>query len=145
MGLIFLAILMLTVATSFMLSTNNFKAVSNMQSRVEAAAAISIAVEHLISTSAIFITPVVTTLAADAYGNVVTIDRPVCTRSVAIEKKDSGDPGLNLFQEGVDNEASAFVETYWDISATATNGSTGARVETHQGIKIILPADPNPC
>lgn len=146
MGMIFLAILMLAVTASFTLSTNNLKAVGNMQSRAEAAAAIDRAVETLISSTAIFSRPVATTLAVDAYGNVVIIEKPECIRSVALTTETSADSVSNIYQEGIVNLAATdFVETYWDIHATATNGSTGARVETHQGIKIILPADPNPC
>lgn len=146
MGLIFLAILMLTVTTSFMLSTNNFKAVGNMQSRVEAAAAIDTAVEKIISTETIFLHPEATTLAADAYGNVVTINAPVCTRSVVLETEDSADAVSNIYLEGTINlAATEFVETYWDIHTTASNESTGAKIETHQGIRIVLFAYPDPC
>lgn len=146
MGLILLAILMLSVSAAFLMSNNNLKSVGNMQSRAEAAAAADAAVEKLISSDAIFLLPAVTTLPADDHGVAVSIAKPVCIKSVAVDANISADTTPNIFQQGVTpTAASGYMETDWDISATASNGATSARVETHQGIKIILPADPNPC
>lgn len=146
MGLILLALLMLSVSVSFQLSTNNLKSVGNMQFRSEAAAAADAAVEKLISTDAIFLAPVLTTVPADSHGVTVSIAAPVCIKSVAVDANISADATPNIYQEGVTpTAASGYVETNWDIAATASSGATGAKVENHQGIKIILPADPNPC
>jgi hypothetical protein len=56
----------------------------------------------------------------------------------------SADANPNIYLEGV-TLSSGYVETHWDIAATASGAAMGAKVETHQGIKIILPSDPNPC
>lgn len=146
MGLILLAILMLSVSGAFLMSNNNLKSVGNMQSRAEAAAAADAAVEKLISSDAIFLSPAVTTVPADDHGVAVTIAAPECVKSVALDASNSADATPNIYQQDVTlTAASGYLETDWDISTTASNGATSARVETHQGIKIILPADPNPC
>lgn len=146
MGLIVLAILMLSVSVAFLMSNNNLRAVGNMQSRAEAVAAADAAVEKLISSDAIFLSPAVTTLPADDHGVAVTIAAPVCVKFMALDAGNSADATPNIYQEDVTlTVASGYLETDWDISTTASNGATSAKVETHQGIKIILPADPNPC
>lgn len=146
MGLILLAILMLTVSVSFMMSNNNLKSVGNMQSRAEATAAADAAVEALISNDAIFRRPVETTSQADARGMVVIISKPECQRSVRINSGFSEDGTPTFYQEGTLNmTAQKYVETYWDIHSKVSNGATSALVETYQGIKIVLPAEPNPC
>jgi len=144
MGIIFLTLLMLSVTVAFRMSSNNLKAVGNMQSQAEAEAAADAAIETLISTDNIFRVPVATNVPADAYGVAVAIATPACVRSVAVDVSNSADANPNIYLEGV-TLSSGYSETYWDIAATATGGATGARVETHQGIKIILPSDPNPC
>jgi Tfp pilus assembly protein PilX len=150
MGLILLAVLMLTVTVSFMMSNNNLKSISNMQFRAEAAAAADAAVEKLISTDAIFRKPVATTIPADAdadaYGMAVSIDAPKCMRSVEIEAGSSADATPTFYQEGNLNlTAQGYMETYWDIHTKVTNVETGSLVEVYQGIMIVLPSEPPPC
>lgn len=146
MGLILLAVLMLTVTASFMMSNNNAKSVGNMQSRAEAVAAADAAVEKLISTDAIFLRPVETVLPVDAYGMAVTVAAPECLKSEELEVATSADPSSGFYIQGMLSLiGQSYAETYWDIRATVTNGATGAAVETHQGIKLIMPSDPDPC
>jgi Tfp pilus assembly protein PilX len=146
MGLMFLTILMIVVTLAFRMSTTNLKAVGNMQSQSEAEAAADRAIERLISSDAIFTAPQVTTVAADAYGVTVNIATPECIRAVPIDAQTSADSTPNIYQQGVVNAANAgFLETHWDIAATAEGGATGAKVEVHQGVRIVLPSDPNPC
>jgi hypothetical protein len=134
----------LTVA--FRMSNTNLKAVGNMQSQGEAGAAAEAAIEQLISTDAVFRVPVASTVAADAHGVTVSIDKPVCVRAVVVDAMTSADATPNIYLQGVTPaSASGYMETHWDIAATASGAATGAKVEMHQGIKIILPADPNPC
>jgi hypothetical protein len=64
---------------------------------------------------------------------------------VAVEAGTSADATPNIYLNGVAALTAAYMETQWDIAATATGAATGAKVETHQGVKIILPSDPNPC
>lgn len=145
-GLILLTLLMLSVSIAFLMSNTNLKSVGNMQSKAEAAAAAEAAVENLISTDAIFLAPAQTNVPANAQGVAVKIDVPTCVTSVPVDAQSSGDPNYQMYQQGVKAAvASGYVLTDWDIAATATNAATGASVETHHGVRIILPADPNPC
>lgn len=146
MGIIFLTLLMLSVTVAFRMSNNNLKAVGNMQSQAEAEASAEAAVERLISTDAIFLAPVSTSTPADSYGVTVSIAKPDCVRAVTVDVSTSADATPNIYlQSGNPLAGSGYVETHWDIAATATAGATGAKVETHQGVRIVLPADPNPC
>lgn len=146
MGIIFLTLLTMSVIVAFRMSNNNLKAVGNMQSQGEAAASSEAAIEKLISTDAPFFAPTATSVAADSYGVAVSIAKPECIKSVVVDSATSADATPNIYLQGVNPMAgSGYVNTYWDIAATASDGATGARVETHQGIKIVLPADPNPC
>jgi hypothetical protein len=143
-GLILLTLLMLSVSVAFLMSNNNLKAVGNMQFRAEADAAVAAAVENLISTDTIFLTPAVTTLPADDRGIAVTIAQPVCVKAVPVGGS-FGDVGGGFYDDGSPIPALGYKATDWDIVATATNAATGASVETHQGVKLVLPAEPDPC
>lgn len=146
MGLILLAVLMLSATVAFLMSNSNLKSVGNMQSRSEAAASADAAVEKLISTDAIFLAPAVTAVPADVQGVTVSIAAPVCFKAAVVEVNSSADTTPNIYQQGVTpTTGSGYVSTDWDIAATASNGATGAKVETHQGVRLIMPADPNPC
>jgi hypothetical protein len=146
MGIIFLVLIMLSVTVAFRMSNNNLKAVGNMQSQSEAEAAAEAAVEKLISTDAIFLAPAASTVAADAYGVSVSLPKPECLRSVAVNVNTSADANPNIYLQNVTpSAASGYVETHWDIAAVASAGATGAKAEIHQGVKLILPADPDPC
>ena len=145
MGVIFLTLIMLSVAVAFRMSNNNLKAIGNMQAEAEAKAAAERAIEKLISSDAIFKTPAATTVAPDAYGVSVALAAPTCIRSVIVDSQTSADPNGNIFLRGVATTASGYVETYWDIAATATSAATGANVEVHQGVRLIMPSTPNPC
>lgn len=144
MGIIFLTLLMLSVTVAFRMSSNNLQAVGNMQSQAEAEASADAAIERLISRDNVFRVPVPTDVPADSYGVAVAILPPACVRSVVVDVSNSADANPNIYLEGV-TLSSGYLETHWDIQATATGAATGARVVTHQGIKIILPEYPNPC
>lgn len=146
MGVIFLTLIMLSVAIAFRMSNNNLKAIGNMQAETEAKASAERAIEQLISSDAIFRTPADTSVAADAYGVAVSIPTPSCIRSVAVDAQTSADTTPNIYLQNVTPaSASGYVETHWDIAATATSAATGARVEMHQGVRLVMPSDPNPC
>jgi hypothetical protein len=128
------------------MSNNNLKAVGNMQSQAEAEAAAEAAIEILMSTETSFTAPVATNVPADAYGVAVSVAAPQCVRSVPVDASTSADTTPNIYLQNVTpTSASGYVETHWDVAATASSGVTGAKAEIHQGVKIILPADPNPC
>jgi hypothetical protein len=145
MAIIFMMLLMLSVTVAFRMSNNNLKAVGNMQSQAEAEASAEAAVEKLISSDAMFLAPVATNVPEDSYGVAVSIAKPECLRAVAIEAGTSADSTPNIYLNGIPALTAAYMETHWDIAATATGAATGAKVEIHQGVKIVLTSDPNPC
>lgn len=152
-GLILLVLITLLVTSAFNLSTGNLKAVGNMQTRDEAISAANVAIERLISTDAVFFTPAASTVSVPPY--TVSVAAPVCMSSVEIKDYTSADPNANVLMEsgsGVGGgggagggTATGFKVTYWDITATVSDATTGAQAEVHQGVKITLPASPNPC
>lgn len=143
-GLIMLVLITLMMVTAFMQSSGNLKSVGNMQYRDEATAAANAAIEEVISTAANFVTPAANTITVGDYS--VSVAVPQCLYQIPIVVNSSGDQNPGIYIEGVvASGASGFLETYWDIAATVTDTMSGTSVETHQGIKIVLPADPNPC
>lgn len=146
MGIVFLTLLMLSVTIAFRMSNNNLKAVGNMQAQSEAEASAERAIEGVISTDNVFLAPAPTSLAKDEYGVTVSVAAPECTRSVAIEANTSPDSNPNIYIQNLPpGSNSGYVETHWDIAATATSASTGARAVVHQGVRLVMQADPNPC
>ncbi|MEE4238988.1 MAG: PilX N-terminal domain-containing pilus assembly protein [Anderseniella sp.] len=145
-GLILLVLITLVVTSAFMLSSTNLKAVGNMQYRDEAIAAANAAIEQVISSDAIFLNPVSQPVVVGNY--TVQVAAPVCLYAVDVNTGTSNDQNPNILIEGVGGGGGgggAFQDTYWDIAATVNDGLMGAAVVTHQGIKITLPAAPNPC
>jgi hypothetical protein len=135
---------MLSVTVAFRMSSTNLKAVGNLQSQAEAEASAEAAIEKLISTDNVFFAPAQTNVPVDSYGVTVSIKPPTCIKSVAVDVGSSADANPNIYLQDV-KITSGYKETHWDIEASATGGATGAKVVTHQGVKVILPADPEPC
>jgi Tfp pilus assembly protein PilX len=146
-GLIMLVLITLVVTSAFMLSSTNLKAVGNMQYREEALAAANAAIEQVISSEAIFLNPVAQNIVVGDYS--VAVAAPVCLYAIDVNAGTSNDANPNILIEGAGGAgggaAGGFQDTYWDIRATVDDGLTGAEVVAHQGIKITLPAVPNPC
>lgn len=146
-GLIMLVLITLVVTTAFMISHSNLKSVGNMQFREEALAAANAAIESVISTDAIFFAPVQKTETVAGY--MVTVDAPECMYAVDVVDKSGADPNPNILIEDAGGTggggASGYQDTYWNIRAVVEDAVTGASVEAHQGIRITLPANPNPC
>lgn len=147
-SLILLVVITLMVTSAFTLSSGNMKAVGNMQVREEAIAASNLAIERLISSDTIFFSPQATTATVAPYS--VAIATPVCTGSVEIKTNTSADPNPNVMLDGGPSGGGGVISTgykitYWDIAATVSDTATGARSEVHQGVKITLPATPEPC
>lgn len=149
-GLIMLVLITLMVTSAFTLSTSNLKSVGNMQVREEAIAAANVAVERTISSDAIFFAPAASTISVPPYD--VTIAAPVCVASIEIKSGTSADSNPNVLIEGGPagsgsgtGTGTGYKITYWDIKATVNDTTTGARAEVHQGVKITLPASPEPC
>lgn len=146
-GLIMLVLITLVVSSAFMLSTTNLKAVGNMQYREEAIAAANAAIEEVISSDAIFFAPAVRTVPVGDY--TVTVAAPECLYVADVAVATSNDANPNVHSEDASGKGTGgvpgFLDTYWDIAATVDDDVTGARVTTHQGVKITLPEQPNPC
>lgn len=145
-GLIMLVLITLMVTSAFTLSTGNLKSVGNMQVREEAISAANVAIERIISSDAIFFAPEESIEEVGPY--TVTVAEPVCVAAIDIASGSSADANPNILIEGgpaAGGIASGFKITYWDISATVDDPTTGAKAEVHQGVKITLPADPDPC
>lgn len=148
-GLIMLVLITLMMLTAFMLSSSNLKSVGNMQYRAEATAAANVAIEQVISSDAIFITPAAQTIVVGDYSVAVAIPKCLYTMPVVLPPSGgSADPNaiiLNVGSTGAPEIVTGYLDTYWDIKATVQDGSSGASVEAHQGIRITLPDSPNPC
>lgn len=147
-GLIMLVLITLVVSTAFMLSTTNLKSVGNMQFREEALAAANAAIEDVISSDAIFFAPAAQTKTVGDYE--VVVKAPVCLYTTDVLSSSSDDANPNVHQEdggagGGGAAGSGYMDTYWDIAAEVKDAFSGTHVVTHQGIKITLPANPNPC
>lgn len=143
-GLIMLLVITLMVSSAFMLSSTNLKSVGNMQYRDEAIGAANVAIEQVISSSAIFITPTSQEIVVGSYS--VNVAAPVCLYATEVVTNTSGDQNPNIYIEGSGGSSTlGFLDTQWEITATVNDGMSGTRVTTRQGIKITLPAGPNPC
>ena len=148
-GLIMLVLITLMMLTAFMLSSSNLKSVGNMQHRAEAIAAANVAIEQVISSDTIFITPAAQTVVVGAYSVAVAAPRCLYTTPVVIPPRGgSADPNSIMFNVGSSGAleiVAGYLDTYWDIAATVQDGLSGASVEAHQGVRIRLPDSPNPC
>ena len=148
-GLILLVLITLMMLTAFMLSSSNLKSVSNMQYRAEAVAAANVAIEQVISSDAIFISPAEQTVVVGPY--LVTVAAPKCLYTVPVaippsnSSADSNSIILNVGSSGASGVATGVLDTYWNIEATVQDGLTGTNVQAHQGVRIRLPSSPNPC
>lgn len=146
-GMVMLLLITLMVVAAFNLSTTSLKAANNMQVQNEAVAASNAALEQVISSSTSFSAPSAQTITVGGF--TVTVEKPVCLYSVDAPSGDSSDPNANIYSTdsggGSITTATAFKNTYWDITAKVNDSVTGAVAEVHQGIKISLPTVPNPC
>jgi len=148
-GLIMLVLITLMMLTAFMLSSSNLKSVGNMQYRAEATAAANVAIEQVISSDDIFVTPAAQTVVVGPYS--VAVEVPKCLYTAPVQLLPSGgsaDPNsiiLAVDSTGAPQIVAGYLDTYWDIAATVEDGLTGTRVEAHQGVRVRLPDLPNPC
>jgi Tfp pilus assembly protein PilX len=146
-GLIMLVLITLMVLSAFTMSSSNLKSVGNMQSRDEATAAANVALEQVLSSPTIFNVSVTTPITVGSYEVVVAV--PECLYSAPVVDYTSGDQNPNVLNQsggaGGTVGAPGYRDTYWDLAATVNDGLSGTNVEIHQGVKITLPEDPEPC
>ena len=136
-GLILLVLITLIVVSAFTLSSSNLKSVGNMQVREEALAAANQAVEQVISsnftTSLAAQTVTVDINKDDTIDYTVAVAAPTCTRATQASFADPSDVEL-----GAGMSAGSTWNTDWDLSATVTDGATGASVRVRQGVRVLL-------
>lgn len=155
-GLIMLVLITLMVIGAFNMSSTNLKLVGNMQAKDEASAAANAAIEQVISSATAFESlagvPLAERVAPQPIqlGNYeVTLAVPECVYSTAIADNTSGDQNSNILNQSAGSGGTVgtvgFRDTFWDIAATVNDPATGASVEVHQGIRVALPALPDPC
>lgn len=144
-GLIMLLLLTIMVTSAFTLSGVNLKAVGNMQARAEATAAANAAIEGVISSDTLFRNPSSSTVTVVPYS--VSVEAPVCLRAIPIKTNSSDDAQPNIYLEGQPGGGgtTGYKNTYWNVRATVDDGVTGAFVVVNQGVKLALPANPDPC
>lgn len=144
-GLIMLLLLTLMVSSAFMLSGVNLSAVNNAQLRDEATAAANAALEEVLGSLTTFTAPTAKTIVVGQ--DTVTVAPAVCMRAVDVKSESSADATPNILIEGLDNVggATGYQDTYWNVVASVNNAATGVNVAVNQGVKIRLPANPNPC
>jgi PilX N-terminal len=123
MALMFLILLTLIGIAAVNSSSSGFKVVGNMQSRAYALSLAQNAVEQVISSPAIFYTPVDQTIAVD--GQNVAVTMPVCV----------GTSPAQGYELGGGSTVTP-LDNHWDIGATVTDSVTGASVSIKQGVKM---------
>jgi len=135
-GLIMLTLITLMVTTAFTLSSSNLKAVGNMQFRNEATAAANKAIEQVISsnfTAATASEVISVDMNNDGTGDyTVTVSKPTCIRAAK-----AGKAILSSLSLGADMSAASNWNTVWNIEATVTDATTGAKVRTHAGVRAL--------
>ena len=126
------------VVTAYSLSTMNLRAVGNVQAREEAIAAANAIIERTISVNFWEITeasdpPEEVDINGDGVTDyLVDLAKPRCVRVFPIARTTSASvtlPGMS---------ASSAWNTVWELDATASEATTGARVRVIQGVRTIL-------
>ncbi|MCY0854928.1 hypothetical protein [Cupriavidus sp. D39] len=130
-GLVMLVVLSLLAVSAVRLGNLNLRIVGNQQVKNEATAAARQAIEKVMGTVSSFATPIAQSFSIDINNDgvadyTVQTAAPVCLQMVAAD-------GYS-----VDFAASAPQDTYWDISAVATDNRTGTTVTVHQGAKVRM-------
>ena len=140
-AMIMLVVITVMISTAFSLSTINLKAVGNAQVREEALAAAQIVIEQTVA-SPFVLDPnaaAVTARPIDIYGGAIDGDEylvdlavPRCVRAIQAAVTTASSvtlPGMT--------SVSAY-NTIWELDATATESTTGAKVRVIQGVRILL-------
>jgi hypothetical protein len=140
-AMIMLVVITVMVVTAFSLSTINLKAVGNVQVREEALAAAQIVIEQTIASP--FVddpnAAAVTDLPIDIYNGAIDGDEYLVTLAVprsvrAVQAAVTTASSVTL--PGM-TSVSAY-NTIWELDATATESTTGAKVRVLQGVRILL-------
>lgn len=135
-GLVMLTLITLMVSTAFTLSSTNLKSVGNMQFRNEALAAANKAIEQVVGTP-FTITPTAETIEVDIDNDntpdyTVEIATPVCIRATP-----AGTTTRSSISLGQSMSMVTDWNTIWEISATVTDGKSGASTRTRSGVRVV--------
>jgi hypothetical protein len=137
-GLIMLALITITVATAFSLSTTNLKSVGNMQFRNEAIAAANEAIEQVIS-APFALNPGVSQFQVDIDRDgttdyIVDVATPTCISAATMPTASQEGLMTDVDTPGFEAPPPTF-DTLWNIRATATGSGTGTSVTVVQGVR----------
>lgn len=147
-GLIMLVLITLMVTVAYKFSTTNLKSVGNMQSRNEATASATKAIEQVVGSWNFGTAPTADEINVDIDNNgvtdyVVKVAAPVCVKATTttIIADLGGDcpPGADgmFHPENCPAKSVSIYNVVWDIDATATS-SSGTRVRVRQGISKAI-------
>jgi hypothetical protein len=140
-GLIMLVLITLLVTSAFTMSSSNIKSVGNMQIRNEAVAAANRAIEQIVS-SPFTNAPAAESIDVDLDndGNTdytVNFSAPTCVSATEIESA-GGPPSSVLLGGAFAVLANKFYQTVWDLNGVVTDPASGASVQVHQGVRVLL-------
>ena len=141
-SLIMMVLITAMIASSFTLSSTNLKSVANTQIRNEAIAAGNAAIEQVIS-SPFTNSPAAESVNIDINNDSVTdytvnFAAPKCVSSTTITPTSLPVSSLSL-GSSFSSAVSTYYDTVWDLDATVVdNNNSGASVEVHQGVRILL-------
>ncbi len=140
-AMIMLIVITVMITTAFSLSTINLKAVGNAQVREEALAAAQVVIEQVVS-SPFALDPNAAAVSGqpiDIYNGLIDGDEylvdlavPRCVRATRAAVTTSSSvtlPGMS---------AVSVYNTIWELDATATESTTGVRVQIIQGVRVLL-------
>ncbi len=160
-GLIMLVLLTILTLTSFRVGKGNLQVVANSQQKLQALAAAQGAIEKTISTAQFSATPnnalptpcngVANTDCVDVDGdgttdiNVTVVPKCVSNQIIAnasLNLAKAEDKGCTLGNsqdfgtEGASTSNSLCTNILWDVAATASDATTGARLTANQGVAL---------
>ena len=144
-GMIMLVLITLTVTMAFHFSTSNLKAVGNMQSRNEATAAASKALEQVVGSWDFSSVPAADHIDVDIDNNgvndyVVEVAAPTCIKATATTASgDAGSDCVTNLDGSTVCASTAVTKVYsvvWDVAASSTG--KGTQVRMHQGISRTI-------
>lgn len=137
-GMVLLVMMTVVVISAFSLSLNNLKTVGNLQTRDEAYAAASRAIEQVIS-SPFTAAPVAQAFNVDINNDgttdyVVNVAVPVCVQATQVA---GGGTGYGS-SSGLGFSNPVNYNTVWDLDATVSDAASGTSVRVHQGVRVLL-------
>ena len=137
-SMILLLLITALVLTAYTMSTTNFRAVGNVQTRNEAIDAANYVIERRIQTNFWNLAGPVTSavdLNLDTIGDyTVTLLKPQCVRVV----KAAGAASSSVTLPGM--SSNNYWHTFWEFNATSTEAATGTSVNIVQGFRVLLTA-----